>query len=102
MVNRPFRHVPQPASAQGALAWSAAAALARLSQGLGALLFAGLAAGCAWMLADTWPLDERTDVLGLPIAPERIVAILALACVSLIFLAGALGADEDGRHVDRS
>lgn len=60
--------------------------LGRLSDGLGALLFASLAAGSAWMLSDTWALDERTDVLGLPVAPERIACLVALSWVALLFL----------------
>ena len=67
-----------------------ARSLERASNAFGALLFAALAIGAAWMLGDTWPLDERTDVLGLPVAPERIIALLALIWISLIFLAAAI------------
>ena len=77
--------------------------LERLSNLCGALLFGSLAIGAAWMLGDTWPLDERTDVLGLPVAPERIIAIFALGWISLIFLAAAFRQPaEAGVHADRA
>ena len=77
--------------------------LERASNALGALLFGCLAAGAAWMLHDTWPLDERTDVLGLPVAPERIVAICALAWIGLIFLAAVFRRSTDaGEHADHA
>ena len=77
--------------------------LERLSNLCGALLFGGLATGAVWMLGDTWPLDERTDVLGLPVAPERIIAIFALAWISLIFLAAVFRRPaEAGIHADRA
>ena len=69
---------------------AAATALARASNILGALLFALLAAGSFWMLSDTWGLDEHTDVLGLPLAPARIVWTGALAVTAVIFLLRAV------------
>jgi TRAP-type C4-dicarboxylate transport system permease small subunit len=64
--------------------------LAQASDLLGAALFALLAAGSAWLLGDTWPLDERSDVLNLPIAPARIVWTGALLLTSAIFLVRGL------------
>jgi TRAP-type C4-dicarboxylate transport system permease small subunit len=68
-----------------------AALLLRFSDLLGAALFAVLALGSGWMLADTWSLDERTDVLNLPLAPARIVWTAALVIVALLFVARAIG-----------
>ena len=66
--------------------------LSRCSDLLGAILFALLAAGSFWMLSDTLGLDERTDILGAPLAPARILWTAALAATALIFLIRALGA----------
>ena len=66
--------------------------LARGSDLLGAILFALLAAGSLWMLWDTWPLDERTDILALPLAPARILWTTALAATCVLFLIRALKA----------
>ena len=66
--------------------------LARGSDLLGAVLFVLLAAGSYWMLSDTWGLDERTDILGVPLAPVRILWTAALAATSLVFLIRAMRA----------
>ena len=76
--------------------------LARLSDGLGFVFFAAVTAGMAWMLWDTWPLGERTDVLGLPVAPERVVGILAMGWISLLFLAALFRRRDEDRHADRT
>jgi len=65
--------------------------LARGSDLLGAVLFVLLAAGSYWMLSDTWGLDERTDILGIPLAPARVLWIAALAATAVVFLIRALG-----------
>ena len=67
-----------------------------LSELFGGVLFACLAFASAWLLVDTWPGDERSDVLGLPIAPERIVCTIALAWVAMLFFAGALTSKPAG------
>jgi TRAP-type transport system small permease protein len=72
------------------LAPSTARLLGRASDILGAILFLLLSAGSFWMLSDTWGLDERTDVLGLPLAPARILWTGALASTALVFLIRAL------------
>ena len=68
---------------------SAARFLLRLSDLLGFGLFAVFAFGCAWMLSDTFSLNERTDVIGLPVAPARMVWIAALVIVAVVFLVRA-------------
>jgi TRAP-type C4-dicarboxylate transport system permease small subunit len=65
--------------------------LGRVSDLFGALLFALLTAGSFWMLWDTWGLDERTDILGLPLAPARILWTGALAATATVFLIRAFG-----------
>ena len=69
---------------------AAARLLERASDLLGAVLFAVLAAGSVWMLADTWSLDERTDILGIPLAPARMVWIAALSFTAVVFALRAL------------
>ncbi len=65
---------------------AAARLLDRVAELLGALLFALLSAGSCWMLSDTWGLDERTDVLGIPLRPARILWTAALAATAVVFL----------------
>lgn len=74
----------------------AKAGLQLISELSGGVFFAALAFASAWLLADTWPGDERSDVLGLPIAPERIVCTVALAWVAILFFAGAVNTDPGG------
>lgn len=56
-------------------------AMARLSDALTAICFFGVLFGDVWLARDVWSSDERSDLLGLPIAPARLVwcASLALA-----------------------
>lgn len=60
--------------------------LARLAALLATLFFAGLALGGLWLLSDTLPGDERTDLLHLPLAPLRILWCGACAAAALLFL----------------
>jgi TRAP-type C4-dicarboxylate transport system permease small subunit len=55
----------------------------RFAAALSFLVFATLFAGEAWLFAELWPAQERGDLLGLPIAPQR-----ALWCLSLALCAG--------------
>jgi TRAP-type C4-dicarboxylate transport system permease small subunit len=64
-------------------------ALERVTNLLGAALFAALCAGGAWVLADTIGGREASDLLHLPIAPLRLVWAAATAATSLVFLARA-------------
>ena len=57
--------------------------LARVADGLSAGLFALLAIGGLWVLADLLPKHEQGDLLHLPIAPAR-----ALWSASLLVAAG--------------
>ncbi len=43
-----------------------------------------LAAGCCWIAIELWPLDERSDLLQLPIAPARWLWCGALALAALL------------------
>ena len=52
--------------------------------------FAILLAGDAWILVDLWPLDERSDLLGLPFAPARLLWCLSLAFAAALALAAAI------------
>ena len=58
---------------------------ARVAALLGAVFFALLAAGSAWLAADTLPGDERTELLQLPFFPFRLVWTLACAFTAILF-----------------
>lgn len=64
--------------------------LARVAGLFGVAFFAALFAGGAWMLADTWRGDERTELLGLPLAPFRILWCAACALTAILFLFEAI------------
>jgi TRAP-type C4-dicarboxylate transport system permease small subunit len=64
--------------------------LARLADLLGAVLFAALCAGGLWILHDTWGGDEASDLLGLPIAPLRLLWAVGTGAASAIFLVRAV------------
>jgi TRAP-type C4-dicarboxylate transport system permease small subunit len=64
--------------------------LGRIADLLGAACFAALSAGGLWILHDTWNGDEASDLLGLPIAPLRILWALATATAAAVFLVRAL------------
>jgi TRAP-type C4-dicarboxylate transport system permease small subunit len=70
-------------------------ALHVLSDVFTALFFAGVLIGDIWLASDVWNRDERSDLLGLPIAPARIIW-----CVSLgLALVAAL--TEPFRHAQK-
>ena len=52
--------------------------------------FALIAVGNFWLFADTWGWDERSDLLGLPIWPFRLIWAVSLAVVAGQLLAFAL------------
>lgn len=52
--------------------------LARVSALLGVLFFLLLAAGSLWIAADLWNGQEQSELLRIPYAPLRIIALLAL------------------------
>ncbi len=60
--------------------------LARISYGLGFLAFGALAAGEAWLYYDTHDWDERSDLLGLPIWPLRLIWTVSLSVAAVLFL----------------
>lgn len=64
--------------------------LARIGSLIGAALFAALAVGGGWLIVDVWSLDERGDLLGLPIVPLRIVWLFACGLTSILFVAEAV------------
>lgn len=63
---------------------------ARVSDLLGFLIFAAFAAGSAWIVGDTWDWRERTDLLGVPILPLRLLWTASLLVVCVLFLLRAL------------
>lgn len=53
--------------------------MARLSEALTAICFLGILCGDVWLARDVWGSDERSDLLGLPIAPARMIWCASLA-----------------------
>lgn len=74
--------------------------LGRLSDGLTALAFILLLTGGAWVAADLWPQDERSDLLRLPFAPARLLwAVALVACIGVVIHRFVIGERaEAGRH----
>lgn len=66
-------------------------ALARFGSLLGAALFAALAGGGGWLIADVWALDERGELLGVPIVPLRFIWLASCTLTAVLFLAEAFG-----------
>lgn len=58
---------------------------ARFGAVLGTLFFAALAFGGAWLAADTFPGDERTDLLQLPFFPFRVIWCAATGLTACLF-----------------
>lgn len=65
--------------------------LARLSDVMSLVFFLAVLAGDAWIAWELWPRDERSDLLGLPFAPMRVLWCAGLVAASAIALAAALG-----------
>lgn len=63
---------------------------ARMGALVGSLLFFALFAGSVWVLTDVWAGDERSDLLGLPILPFRILWCAVALVTALVFLVQAL------------
>jgi TRAP-type C4-dicarboxylate transport system permease small subunit len=58
---------------------------ARVAALLGALFFALLCAGSAWLAADTLPGDERSELLQLPFFPFRLIWTAACGFTAILF-----------------
>jgi hypothetical protein len=52
---------------------------------LAGLCFAALAAGSAWLTAETWNSFEQTEVLDIPVRPLRVLVTLTAVALALIF-----------------
>ncbi len=72
-------------------------ALAHLSDALTALFFLVLLAGDGWIAFELWARDERTDLLGLPMAPARILWCAGLALAFVVTLALAVRPRREGQ-----
>lgn len=66
------------------------AVVERLCSLAGALFFAGLLAGSLWIQSDLWTSGEASEVIGVPWRALRLIANLALAGVTLLFLRDAV------------
>ena len=64
--------------------------LARGSAVLGFIAFTALCFGDGWLLYDTRDWNERSDLLGLPIWPLRLIWTLSLAVVAVLFVVRAI------------
>jgi TRAP-type transport system small permease protein len=72
-------------------------ALAHLSNALTALFFLAVLAGDVWIAFELWARDERSDLLGLPIAPMRMLWCAGLAVASIVTLALAVRPRGEGQ-----
>ena len=70
------------------------AAMLRLGAAAGAAAFALLSAAGVWMLLITWNGGEQTDLLGLPLAPLRILWCVATLAVAARLAWAALATKE--------
>jgi TRAP-type C4-dicarboxylate transport system permease small subunit len=62
----------------------------RLGMLLSGLFIASVAAGSVWLLHDVWFADERSELLRIPIVPERIVWCASTIVTTLLFFGFAL------------
>ena len=53
--------------------------MAQISDALTAACLFGILIGDLWLARDVWGSDERSDLLGLPIAPARLIWCASLA-----------------------
>ena len=60
--------------------------LIRSSRLLAALFFAAIIAGSVWIASDMWGAHEQSELLGVPLAPLRIISIVCSIATALIFL----------------
>lgn len=58
---------------------------------LSALFFAAIVSGSIWIASDMWYGHEESELLGIPLAPLRIISIICSIATTLIFLVQALG-----------
>lgn len=65
--------------------------LIRISRFLAGLFFVALVAGSIWIASDMWAGHEVSELLGVPLAPLRIISITCSIVTALIFLRQALG-----------
>lgn len=67
------------------------AALLRSNRLLSSLFFIAIVTGSIWIAADMWHGHEQSELLGIPLAPLRIISIGSSIATALIFLRQALG-----------
>jgi TRAP-type C4-dicarboxylate transport system permease small subunit len=67
-----------PASARGKIA--------RAGSVLSALFFAAMCAGGTWLAIEYWDTFEKSEVLGLPFRPLRVLVALTGAALTVTFL----------------
>jgi TRAP-type C4-dicarboxylate transport system permease small subunit len=66
----------------------------RVGAALAGLCFTALAAGSAWLTAESWNSFEQTEVLDIPVRPLRVLVTLTAAALALIFFHGAIRAEK--------
>jgi TRAP-type C4-dicarboxylate transport system permease small subunit len=66
------------------------ARMQRVSDGLSAVFFAALALGSIVVARDLWGGDERTELLGLPLAPLRVLWCASASGIVALFIAAAV------------
>jgi TRAP-type C4-dicarboxylate transport system permease small subunit len=77
---------------------AASARFARISDVLSATFFAALAIGSAIIARDLWGGDERTELLGLPLAPLRWLWCASATGIVGLFIASAVRGKPAPQH----
>lgn len=60
--------------------------IARIARVCSSVFFMFVLAGSVWLAVEIWSGMERSEVLGIPYEPLRVISCLAVAAVVLIFL----------------
>jgi TRAP-type transport system small permease protein len=72
--------------------------MSRFAALAGALFAAALIAGSIWVAADLWSGNEKTELLGIPLAPLRIFWIACALVAAVGFLIEAVSPGEGKAH----
>lgn len=75
-----------------------AALLQRINAFAATVFFAALTAGSAWIMREMWGSHEETELLQLPLAPLRLLIVIALGVTTLLFLRKALQRSSHDRN----
>jgi TRAP-type C4-dicarboxylate transport system permease small subunit len=75
-----------------------AALLQRINAVASTLFFAALTAGSTWIMVEMWGSHEETELLQLPLAPLRLLIVVALGITTILFLRKVLQRSTHDRN----